>query len=79
MRPVSFYPEPLAVLLRRRTVASMPELMAALGTASHQTVLRKLKSLDYITSYSHRRGYYALRESAAFDADGLWSYGTAHC
>ena len=32
MRPVSFYPEPLAVLLRRRTVASMPELMAALGT-----------------------------------------------
>ena len=77
MRPVSFCPEPLAVLLRRRTVASMPELMAALGTASRQTVLRKLKSLDYITSYSHRRSYYALRESAAFDADGLWSYGPA--
>ena len=65
MRPVSFHPEPLAAMLRRRTVASMPELMAALGTASRQTVLRKPKSLDYITSYSHRRSYYALRESGA--------------
>ena len=77
MRPVSFHPERLTDLLRRRTVTSMPELMAALGTSSRQTVLRKLKALDYLTSYSHRRRYYALRASACFDADGLWSHGQA--
>ncbi len=77
MRTASFHSKPLADLLRRRTVAFMPELMAALGTASRQTVLRKLEPLDYITSYSHRRSYYALREAAAFDADGLWSHGRA--
>ena len=72
MRPARFHSDSLAALLRQRTVASMPELMAALGTASRQTVLRKLKPLDYITSYSHRRGFYALREAADFDSDGLW-------
>ena len=55
----------------------MPELMAALGTASRQTVLRKLKPLDYITSYSHRRSFYALREAAVFDTDGLWLHPPA--
>jgi hypothetical protein len=36
-----------------------------------------LKTLDYLTSYSHRGRYYALREIASFDDDGLWSQATA--
>ncbi len=55
----------------------MPELMAGLGTTSRHTVLRQLATLDYINSYSHRRGFYALRETADFDASGLWSHGPA--
>jgi hypothetical protein len=45
----------------------------ALGTLVDVTVFRKLKPLDYLTSYSHRGRYYTLREIANFDEHGLWS------
>ncbi len=74
MRPSSFSADSLRQLLRRSTTAALPELKRALGTRVDVTVFRKLKQLDYLTSYSHRGRYYALRESAHFDADGLWSH-----
>ena len=77
MRPASFHPQTLRDLLLDQTVATMPELLDALGTTSRQTVLRKLAALDYITSYSHRRSYYALRQAARFNHHGLWSHGPA--
>ena len=36
-------------------------------------MFRKLKELDYVTSYSHRGRFYTLREIARFGSDGLWS------
>ena len=45
----------------------------ALGTPVDVTVFRKLKPLDYLTSYSHRGRYYTLREIARFNDQGLWS------
>ena len=41
------------------------------------TVFRKLKTLGYRTSYSHRGKYYALADSPRFDEQGLWSCGAA--
>lgn len=76
MRPLSFSPNALRQLLLRRKVATLAELKQALGTEVALTVFRKLKALDYLTSYSHRGGYYTLREIARFDADGLWSHST---
>ena len=38
------------------------------------TVFRKLKELEYISSYSHRGQYYSLLDIADFDNYGLWSY-----
>jgi hypothetical protein len=52
----------------------MDELKAVLGTGVDVTVFRKLQSLDYLTSYSHRGRYYTLREVVRFDDQGLWSY-----
>jgi hypothetical protein len=37
-------------------------------------VFRKLKTLAYRTSYSHRGRYYTLDDVAAFDERGLWSF-----
>ena len=74
VRPPTFSSETIADFLRRETVATLPQLSAALGNASVSTVARKLKSLGYISSYSHRRRFYALRESAQFDSLGLWSH-----
>jgi hypothetical protein len=36
------------------------------------TVFRKLARLDYLTSYSHRGGYYTLQSIPRFDAHGIW-------
>ena len=64
----------LRALLRAQTIATMPELKAALGTDVDVTVFRKLRQLAYHSSYSHRGQYYTLDEIARFDAMGLWSF-----
>ena len=87
MRPLSFDPQDLRKHLLRHKIATLPELKAALGTSADLTVFRKLKLLDYLSSYTHRGRYYALREAARFDDIGLWShdavwfsrYGTDDC
>jgi len=42
MRPIEFEAQAIVALLRKRKIATMPELMAALGTRSRRTVFRKL-------------------------------------
>ena len=74
MRPVQFHADFLVELLRRKSVAGMPEMLSALGAASRRTVVRKLQAIPHITSYSHSGGFYALPETARFDALGLWSF-----
>src|SRR4030095_11273519 len=73
MRPLSFSPDSLRKLLLRRKIATLPDLKRALGTDVDLTVFRKLKELDYMTSYSHGGRFYTLRETPLFGADGLWS------
>jgi hypothetical protein len=74
MRSEIFSAEHIARLLRRRTIATMDELKAALGCPVDMTVFRKLRSLAYLASYSHRGKYYALEDAAQFDEHGLWVY-----
>ena len=78
MNHVHFDPERLVDVFRRQTIATMPELKAALGSAVDLTVFRKLAELDYRSSYSHRGAYYALDSMARFDAHGLWSHRGVH-
>ena len=61
----------------RNKIATLGELKLALGTSVDVTVFRKLKPLDYLTSYSHRGRYYTLNEIARFDDHGLWSQAEA--
>ena len=73
MRPLTFSPDSLRKLLLHDKIATLPDLKRALGTDVDLTVFRKLKELDYLTSYSHGGRFYTLREIARFGADGLWS------
>lgn len=73
MRPLFFRSDVLRTLLLRTKIATLDELKQALGTSVDVTVFRKLKLLDYLTSFSHRGRYYTLREIARFDDLGLWS------
>ena len=75
MRPTQFSADTIIALLRKQTVASLPDVLVALGPrVSRRTAFRKLKDLDARTSYSHRGGYYTLDELADFDERGLWSF-----
>lgn len=74
MRPETYHVEAVVQLLRKRKIATMAELRTALGTPVDMTVFRKLRSIDYLSSYSHGGRFYTLRESADFDARGLWCY-----
>lgn len=69
-----FTPSMLAQVLQAKHVSTLSELSSEFDDCSHRTVHRKLKSLDYLSSYSHRGKYYTLRSSARFDSFGLWFY-----
>jgi len=54
MRPLSFDPQALRKHLLRHKIATLPELKNAIGTTTDLTVFRKVKLLDYLSSYTHR-------------------------
>jgi hypothetical protein len=59
-------------------VLTLAEMMEALGGAVKLTVFRKLRELDYRSSYSHAGKYYTLDELGHWDVYGLWAYQGIH-
>jgi len=78
MNRIHYDPDRLLNVFHRQHVTTLPELKAALGTEVDLTVFRKLATMDYTTSYSHRGAYYTLNSIARYDAQGLWSYQDVH-
>jgi len=74
MRTAAFDAFVLRRYLRRHKIADLPELKRALGTDTSLTVFRKLKTLNYLASYTHRGCFYTLPDIAHFDDRGLWSH-----
>jgi hypothetical protein len=66
--------DPLRAFLEDERIATLAQLKEALGTTGTMTVFRKLKTVGYRTSYSHRGKYYTLPEMPDFDTQGLWSW-----
>ena len=60
--------------LHANKIATLDEIKVWLATDARMTVFRTLLRLGYCSSYSHRGGYYTLREIAEFDQFGLWSF-----
>src|ERR1700681_3845869 len=69
---MSFSPYRLRSFLARQKMATLGELKRSLGSPATMTVFRKLKTLHYRTSYSHREKYYTLADLPRFDEQGLW-------
>lgn len=61
-------------LFHEKKVLLISDLINIFGITSRRSVLRYMKDMDYIVSYSHAGQYYTLRELAQFDADGFWHY-----
>ncbi len=66
--------ERLRKLVRRISVFDLEALFGALGTRSRMTVLRRLRQVGYLSSFTHGGRYYTLRDIPQFDVFGLWFY-----
>lgn len=78
MKTERYSAQSIKTLLLKCRIATMKELKNGLNTDIPMTVLRKLKELTYITSYSHSGKYYTLKTIAKFDKDGLWSHNNVY-
>ena len=73
MRPIRYATKELVRAFDARKVLDLAQVKAALGTPVKMTALRKLRQLDYHSSYSHAGRYYTLERIARWDGHGLWS------
>lgn len=73
MRPTIYTPDAAFDLIRRQKIATLSDVMTALGTDARRTAFRKLKEIAARSSYSHGGRFYTLDEVAEFDTLGLWS------
>jgi len=74
MDTVRYHLKALQEFLDYHKIATLDQVKAALGDPARCTVFRKLKELEYLSSYSHRGKYYTLRSIARFNAQGLWNW-----
>ncbi len=61
-------------IFRKRRVVTMRDLCEVIGSSSRMTVFRRLREIEYVSSYTHAGRYYALYDIARFDSDGIWFY-----
>jgi hypothetical protein len=66
-----FSAESIVRLFERRQVVTMDELKEALGTGVDMTVFRKLRTLDYLSSYSHGGRHYASERVPSLTGEGF--------
>lgn len=74
MNTARYHLKTLQRFLDHHKIATLDQVKAALGDPARCTVFRKLKEMEYLSSYSHRGKYYTLRSIAQFNAQGLWNW-----
>ena len=67
-------PKKVEKLFRKRRVVTMSDLCEVVGSSSRMTVFRRLREIEYVSSYTHAGRYYTLYDIARFDSDGIWFY-----
>ncbi len=64
----------LRSFFKKNRLAMLPAIFTLLGTTSRMSAHRRLRELDYLSSFSHIGRYYTLPCVANFDSHGLWFY-----
>lgn len=59
----------------KKSVLEIHDVTNAVNATSRMTAYRYLKKLDYLSSYTHARQFYTLKNIPEFDEDGLWHFG----
>lgn len=66
--------EALRALFKKNRLATLADIYAVLDTTSRMSAFRRLRELDYLSSFSHGGRYYTLPTVVHFDSQGLWFY-----
>ena len=66
--------EALHALFKKKQLLMLPDIYSLLGTTSRMSAFRRLRELNYLSSFSHVGRYYTLPTLAHFDPQGLWFY-----
>jgi len=66
--------EALRALFKKKRLLMLPDIYSLLGTTSRMSAFRRLRELNYLSSFSHVGRYYTLPAMAHFDPQGLWFY-----
>ena len=61
-------------LLTLKKIVTLEEIKSYLKTNVRMTIIRRLRELFYLTSYSHKGKYYTLDSIPKFSNEGLWKY-----
>jgi hypothetical protein len=61
-------------LFQENKILTLVKLKEILVTTSTMTVYRRLRSLSYLVSYSHRGKFYTLPDIPEFNDMGIWSH-----
>ncbi len=61
-------------LLSQTRIATLGEIKTHTQIKVTMTIMRKLKELSYLSSYSHRGKYYTLESTPKFSEHGLWRH-----
>jgi len=68
--------ENLKEVFLKKKVLEIHDVINAVNATSRMTAYRYLKKLDYLSSYTHARQFYTLKNIPEFDKDGLWHFGS---
>lgn len=78
MAMLHFHLDRVRNLFRENKILTLVKLKEVFGTTSTMTVYRRIKSLSYLGSYSHRGKFYTLPDIPAFNEMGIWSHKAVH-
>jgi hypothetical protein len=73
MRKIVISPNKIISYFDKEKITTIDQLKKTFMTSSTMTIFRRLKSLGYLTSYSHRGKYYTLLNIPSFNKQGIWS------
>ena len=73
MIPKNIKHEKVREFLIQNNIGTLDQIKGVLGTNSTMTAFRKLKFLNYLSSYSHKGKYYTLPPIPNFNENGIWS------
>lgn len=61
-----------------KRIVTFKELQEFIGNTSRMTIIRRLRELSYLSSYSHTGKYYTLGSIPEFSEEGLWDYKSVY-